>query len=525
MSECGSLIKLEMLSLYGINKCRHTKDKKSKNRARLLMAAIGLVILIVCAYIVGLVYALTFLGVSAAVPAYLVTISGMLVFVFGIFRGGHRMFSPRSSDILFALPIKTSSLVISRFLVMYAEDLLLTLLIMLPGCTAFAVLQAPAAAFYLMAPIVTLLIPAIPLVLSTVLGTIIMAISARMRRKSLVQTALTVLLFLCLSLFLLLLQRIPSRISSGMLADLAKNIGALLERIYPPALWCSSAMAGTHLMRFSLYGLLCILSSFVYVTGAARLFVPLVQRLSAVSAKHDYTVGKMSDRSLMTALYIREMRRYFSSSIYVTNTILGPVLTCIASIALCVVGIDGIASAMPFSILPLIPFALTAIMTMMTTTSCAVSMEGRQIDQIKSLPIPVKALFDSKLLCSLTLLGPAYVVSQICLIIALSPDILSLTWMLLTSALLLLFAAAFGLFINIKLHSFDWEKEEQVVKQSASSLLGGLSGPLLSLLLGGISVAIPAAFRHMFSALICFLLAVATLWLYRKSSKTQLDTL
>ncbi len=525
MNDIRTLTKAELLSLYGINKYRHTKDCKSKNRYRLLACAFAFLFIAVCVYVGGLVFVLYALDLASIVPAYLVFLAALLVFVFGIFRGGHKMFATQGTDILLALPIRTSALVISRFFSMYLEDLLLTLAIMLPGTAVFAVLQAPPPIFYLTTLLITVFVPLIPLVLSTFLGTAVLALTSRMRRKSLVQALLMVVLLLAILLGSLSLSGATEEFSLDMLTELATRVSSVFSSFYPPALWSGNAMLGAFSWEFLLFLALSPAAVAVYLIIATRLFAPITRGLTSFSAKHNYKVGHMRSRHLLSALYVREARRYFSSSIYVMNTVIGPVLACIAAIILCVTGLDAFTASIPFDIRPLLPFVFAAIFTIMTTTSCAISMEGKQIEQIKSLPIPAKALFDSKILLNLSLIFPFYLVAEICLIIAIRPALPFFLLLIACPAALILFAVVFGITVNLKLHSFDWEKEEQVVKQSVSSMIGGFVGMLLSLLCGGIVFALPPSWQYAAMAGICLLLSFAACLLYRKNNGVPLDTL
>ena len=49
---------------------------------------------------------------------------------------------------------------------------------------------------------------------------------------------------------------------------------------------------------------------------------------------------------LIAALYRREFKRYFASGIYVTNTIMGPVMGTLMAIALCFAGMESVCEMM-----------------------------------------------------------------------------------------------------------------------------------------------------------------------------------
>ncbi len=526
MNDLRTLISLELRSLFGINKFRHTRDKKAKNRYRLLCGVWVFILLMMIFYVGALVFGLCYLGLGNIVPCYLTVISSILIFAFGLFDAGHTVFEKRGYDILTAMPIRPWGVVCSRFAVMYFKDILMTLIILLPGISVYAVMKRPNVLFYLTMLIGALFIPALPLVASTVMGTIIMSISSRMKNKSIIQSVLVCAIVIGIIAGSFSTQQLPNNgLSTEALKSIAQNISELIGSIYAPALWLSNAARGASYSGLLLFVLLSAALMAVCLTLTSRLFPNIMRGQNRISAKHNYTLKGSQSRSMLRALYAREFKRYFSSSIYVTNTMIGPIMGCVLSVAIFFIGIDTVQSAIPIPIAELLPFALSAVFCMMTTTSTSISMEGKQILIIKSLPIPIKAWLDSKVLLNLSLILPFYVISEVFLILATAPSVPSLLWLILIPLLIMLFSTVFGITVNLKLHSFDWEKEGQIVKQSASAALGGFAGMILSLILGVLTTVVPIAYSGYVRLAICAGLAVGTLLLYTQNNKKHLEEL
>ena len=170
----------------------------------------------------------------------------------------------------------------------------------------------------------------------------------------------------------------------------------------------------------------------------------------------------------------------------------------------------------------LIPFILAVTACLMTTTCTSISMEGREWWIVKSLPVPAKTVYDSKILVNLTLIAPFYVGSEILLILKLRPNGRGLWWLIVLPVIFMIFACVFGIFVNLLLPSFDWENETVVVKQSASALVGGLGGALVILL-----CALPVIFlknvpQDVMKAVIAVMMTGVTVLLYKKIIKTEL---
>ncbi len=518
MNELKALLMLELRSLWGINRFRHTQDPRAKRRYRLLTGVWVFLILMAAGYATALVWGLCALGMPQIVPAYLALLASALILAVGLFQAGNHIFGRRGYDILASLPLKTGNLVLSRMLSLYLQDLVIALVILAPGLTAYGLLAHPRALFWLLAPVGAVFVPAIPLVISTLLGTGILAVSSRMKHKNLVETVLAVALVI---LVLIASFSMPEEdFDPARLAALAGSLGQLIGKFYPPALWLGDALAQGRAGLLLLFagcsaGILALTAALV-----TRCFHPIATRLGAVTARQTYRMGELSSRGLLRALYIREAKRYFSSSIYVTNTIIGPIMGVLLAGGIAFGGLDAIRAELPFDIRAFLPWLLGGVMCMMTTTACSVSLEGREFWAIRSLPIPAKAWLDAKLLVNLTLLGPAWLLAQLLLQIGLVPGPGERVRLLLVPLSLMLFSVVFGITADLKLHRFDWETEAQIVKQGAAAMLGGFAGPLAAIVLGTAGTLAPWTTLPGCAAL----LAVTAL-LYRKNCQTDMAVL
>ncbi len=516
-NEIRLLTMLELRGLYGLNHFRHTHDKKAR-RNYLLLSLVWLLLVLMIAFYVGLmVYGLHFIKLSRIAPAYLMVIASLIVFAFGLFKAGSTMFSRTGYDIMCALPVRTSSIVASRFLVMYAQDLALTLVVILPGMAVFGWLVRPAWGFYAQALLGSLFIPALPLAAATALGALVTAISSRMKHKSIMQTIGTLLVVLVILLGSSGLGWVAEDITPLMIFRLADTVAMILGRLYPPCAWFASGWL--NLVWLALASAAAAAAMIGIIT---TFFHAICRKLFATSAAHDYQMEKLQSRGVLMALYRREVKRYFTSTIYVTNTIVGPIMALILCGALYFAGLETVFDFLPAKATALIPFVVAAVFTMMNTTSVSLSMEGKHLWIVQTLPVPVKMLWDAKILLNLSLMAPFYALSEVFLTLALKPTLLEALWLVLIPAAVILFSVVSGISANLKTHRFDWEKEEAIVKQSASAAIGGFSGVLCSLVFGVITFFVPSPFTQPAA---CALILAITWLLYQSNNRAQLQNL
>lgn len=526
LSQTKVLARTELCNIFGLNVLRFSKDKRAKRRAVLLAVTGILVVLIMMLYVGGLSYGLCLLSLCDIVPAYLIMISGLLIFFFGIFKAGGVMFKKEGYDILSSLPVSQSAIVISRFWRLYAENLLITLGVLLPGLGVYIWFVRPGLAFVPLCLLGLVVSPVLPTVGAIFVGALITAIASRMRYKSLVMSGLSILAVIAVFIGISGLSGEAGEISPEMLTEVSGVVSAMLGKVYPPAVWLGNAMVQTD------FGELvpCLLLSAGVMAAVVILisscFHKICRGLYGTLAKHNYQMGDLKRDSVLKALVKRELKGYFSSGVYVTNTILGPVMGTLFSGAVLLTGIDRITELFPFpiDIAGYVPFVAAGIFTLMNTTCVSVSMEGKYWWIVNSLPLDAKAILDAKLLMNLILILPFYLVSEVMLAIALRPDPASQVWLLLIPAVIILFSCVFGLTVNLHIPVFTWESETAVVKQSASSVLGGLGGVLLTILFVTANV-IAGGDSHLVKAVCCVAALLAAAFLYRRNNRAELKNI
>lgn len=527
IKQIKNLTKLQMKNLYGVNVFCFTKDKKEKTRKISLAIVYIFLIIMACGYIGMTTFGYISIGLAKIVPAYLIMLSSILILFFSIFKAGSVIFQKNAYDILCSLPISQTAIVVSRFIRMYVENLLLTFVVMLPGIAVYGVMVRPEISFYLIGVVVTLFIPLIPVTIATFLGALITAIASRMKHKSLVSVVLSILLFAGIMLGTAKLSVMEDDFSVQMMQNLSNIVLDAIESIYPPAIWLGSAMLNNN-----------FLTCFICIVGALFVFAIMIAVISAnfhwicrglysTSAKHNYQMERLKKESVLGALYKRECKRYFSSSVYVTNTMISPVMAVLFSAAFLAFGVERIQQTLqvPVDIRGAIPFTLASIFCIMTTTCTSISLEGKEWWIVKSLPIKTKDVLDSKILLNLSLILPFFLMSEVLLIIALQPDFVELIWLLVIPIIMILFGCILGITVNLKMPVFDWENEVVIVKQSASAMIGGIGGFIIVLLCMILVLVFPAEYANLVKVAICVVITFVTAFLYKKNNAVNLQEL
>lgn len=525
LRQISILTKLELCNIFGLNVLRHTKDKKAKRKAYLMAIVWVFVIIMVFSYVGGLSYGLIYLGAGDVVPAYLIAIASLVIFFFWVLKAGSVIFGKNGYDMLCSMPVSQQAIVISRFLRMYVENLILTLTVMLPGIAVYSWFEKPGGLFYLIGIICTLFIPMLPIAAATFIGALVTAIASRMKRKSIAEALLSVMLVLGILGFTSQLSGEEETFTIDMLKELSVTVTSLLGKLYPPAVWLGTAMVTENILQCLACVGLCIVMFIAVVTVVSVGFHSICRGLFGTYAKHNYRMEKLQKSSVVWALCQKEFKRYFASGVYVTNTIIGPIMGTVLSVTLFVVGLDKITGSFSvvIDIAGLVPFLVAGVFCMMTTTSTSVSMEGKNWWIVKTLPLSTKAVLDAKVLMNLLLMLPFWLVSEIFLILALRPEPMELLWLLVIPIVVMLFSCVFGITVNLLFPVMNWESEVSVVKQSASALLGGMGGFLVAIICAVVAAVTPVSYSDLVKLIICSVLLGLTAVLYRKNNRVRLQ--
>lgn len=521
------LTKLQICNSFGINEVRFTKEKKKKVRFYGLAAV--WVVLIACflSYVAGMAVMLAKLNMAQFIPSALFAITSVMVFIVTFFKTGNTIFQQKAFEQQIALPVSKTAIIVSRFLSMYVTNLVLTSMVMIAGSVVYGVLMHPAVSFYVYGVFSIVLLPLLPITLATIIGAVITAISARMKHKSLVETVLTLALAILIIGGSMVFSGSGQTEIEGMVQNLAETMEQQIGSMYPPALWVGNAMVSGNFWDFILFALVSLVTFGVFLVVLQKYFLGICTALATSSGKKSYHLTELSTSSIRKALWKKELKRYFASTVYVTNTMIGYAMMVLLSAVILVAGIENInvvagaesmgqALDLEGMIRKLFPFVLSFMPAMMPMTAASISMEGKQWWIMQSLPVRKKDIILGKVLANITVVAPFYLVAEVLTFLAFRPDLQEGVWLVLIPAVYILFSVVVGIVINLHFPVFDWENETRVIKQSTSTFLTMLTAAVIGIIPAGILLAVPDGFVSVYMATVVCIVLVATVVLWRK---------
>lgn len=482
MNNIWTLLKIQLLSFFGFNECRHTKDPKKKRKQRLVLLLFILLIpiLLLVSTSYSIIIAQVVTGSLHLLPVLMMTVASLIVLFTTIYKVNGTLFNFKDYDFLMSLPVPTSSVIASRVLMLYAMNLALTLLIMGPAIGVYGFYARPAPWVYPMLIAALAAIPLIPIIIASVIGVIIGFISSRFRH----QNVLTILFSLAAVTAIVVgsFSFSTASVDEDALAMAVSTASNQLFRLYPPSAIFSDMVGSGDFFAFIKFIVLSLGCFAVFCVTLSLLLKKINAALTERSAKSNYKITALKTSTPELALLKKELRFYFSCPIYVLNTSTGVLLALIGAVALALWGGGALAQLLEIpelaSMLPgFAPLFIAVFVSLTCTSSCSISLEGKNLWLIQTLPVKAAAILCSKILLNLLITLPASLICSLIFVLALPmPSILNAMLTFVTPAVYCAFISVAGLVINLHFPNLNWTSETAVVKRSTSVYIAMLTG-------------------------------------------------
>lgn len=474
-----ALCKRQLLELLcGNNKKRRTKIKKTSpiGMALLILLLVALFSVIFFGYGMMMAEAMYLADVSWLFFAF----AGALALLLGLFGSAYlvkgQLYEAKDNELLLAMPIPPITILTVRLLFLWVQTFLLEAVAIVPMWIAYLCYAPLTLANFSGVLLMLLSLPTISLAIACFLARLLSFLMARVKHKSLVAmggffTGMVLYFVVCFWM-------------NQFIDELLLNVAAFAERIKAiyPLYILGKAMAGDALAIVVLTVLFFAIAALCIYYLAQNFFKICAGERGVIRNKKEAKIG--ARRSVFTALLLREVKRLWNIPIYFMNAVLGGVFLLIAGVGLLIEksSIDEIFAMVPELAMytPLIALGLLGFFACTaTTTTATISLEGKAITILQSMPVPTKMVFLSKLALHMLFLGSSNVFFAIAASIALSVPLLQTMQLLVIAVLLSVFTGILGLLLNLWLPNLNYNTPTQAVKQGAPVLLFMLFGYLL----------------------------------------------
>ena len=464
--------------------------KKNKARSK---ASTAMYFALFALLIVGLLGGIfTFLAIGLCRPLASVNLSwlyfalmggiAILLGAFGsVFNTYAGLYLPKDNDLLLSMPIPVSTLVAARLFSVYLMGLMYSAVVILPAVIVYWVTTGVTLSAVLGGLMLTLLISVFVLTLSCALGWVVAKISQKLKHKSVI-VVLATLAFIAIYYFVYFKAQ---SLIQDLLANATEYGAQIKSNAYPLYLFGSVGVGDLKAILIvatvvvALFGLTWVVLS--------RSFLHIATS-TGKTTRVAYKETTIRQQSVDTALLSRELKRFTASPSYMLNCGLGTFLMPVCAIAVLWKGknlfamLDAMFAETAGGVPVLLCVILCGLASMNFMTAPSVSLEGKSLWLMQSLPVNPQKVFRAKIRMQLLLTALPLLLCIVCAAIVCPLPPLWLLLIVLFAASYTLLSALSGLVLGVKMPTLTWTNELMPIKQSAPvmiTMFGGIGYTVL----------------------------------------------
>ena len=440
---------------------------------------------------------------------------GMMAVVLGVFGSvfntSATLYQAKDNELLLSMPVPPARILAVRLLGIWTWGLIYVALVFVPSLlkywlSGYATVLAMLCGLLLL-PVISVFV----LTLSCLLGWCVAQLSARMKHKSL-GTVIASLGFIVGYYYFYFR---AYEMLQQLLAN-SQQIGEKIKGAAYPLYLLGRAGEGDVLSMFLFTMMVTVIFVVIYLV-LSRSFLKMATT-NRGAAKTKYKKKALKCKSAAGALRYKEWKRFLASPIYMLNCGLGTVMLLAAAGFIIVKGnwlreyISVFSAMLPDmdEVLLLIACGGICMLSAMNDiTAPSVSLEGKNIWLVQSLPVEPWTVLWAKLSLHLRLTMLPVVLCSVCVMIVIRPDVVAAFLIVVLPLLFTLFQAAFGLAVNLKAPNLKWTNETVPVKQSMGVMVSLFGGWLIVAGLAALYFAVCAHLGAEMYLILCMILFAA----------------
>ena len=412
-------------------------------------------------------------GLSWLYFALMGTLALLLGLIGSVLMTYPTLYAARDYEFLLSLPIPPGTILLARMTGLYLLTLFFQVLVLLPAgivYARYAGLTAGGAASWLVAlGLLTLLTLALA--------------AGHVRHRSLVTVLLSTVFIVAYFALCMRLNR-----SLALLMEHLDLLARYFAGWLRPLGLIGRALSGDGAALFVFAALSLALSALVYAALSHSFFGLAAGRRAAprANARIRQTRAATEDAALLR----RELTHLGRSAVYLLNCTMGGILLLTGSVY-ALLRRDVLAailaqnSELRAELLPLTAGIILLLCAMGIVTAPSVSLEGRSLWIVQSLPVEPWQVLRAKLRLHLLCVGAPALVSAVLLAAALRLGAVQAVLLMLLTLAFVFFGAQTGLLWGLRLPNLTWTNEMAPIKQGAATALALLTGWAAVLLLAG----------------------------------------
>lgn len=468
MKELCILIKINMQNML---------SGRFKHRVYLILSGLG--IMLIMAYYTMILMAslpkelyyvvLYIMGAAALFFVFITTISLSFGYVIGF----------KDHDLLLSLPLKTTNIYLSKLLGLVVVNLLYYLCFMVPAMLCYGFMAKMNVLFYLLMIIGLIFQPLGAIAIATLISLAFAKFSGNGRYRQVITNAFTVIFVI----IIMVLSFSFSSLEQGTQAtELFYAVYEQIKQTLPSLYWYVSGCIINDGFKVFLSIAVNTLLLLLLVRFSNKLLFKLNQNYSEEYHDAKFRLKGIKTSSTFVALFKKEFKGFFLNFNYFFNLGIGSIMSILLLLYLLFKYYDELQillATLPQAMIETGFFCgclIIAFMNMIDCTSCvSVSLEGKSLWILKSLPIDAMEVFKAKILVNFIIVFVSSLIGLSFMIFIIPVHIMYVFFAMILFGLVAIFVGSFGLIVNLKFPKLIWDREIIVIKQSISSFIAVIS--------------------------------------------------
>lgn len=466
------------------------QGRQKKKRSTGMIILFALLYIYVFAVICGMM-GMTFFGLAAPYHAMgldwlyfsMAGLMGLAMAVIGsVFTTQSQLYDAKDNDLLLSMPIPPKAILLSRMVPLLALNLLFAGLVIFPAIVVYATVIGFSLLGVLLQLLCLIAVTLLAQSIACLLGWFLHLLLSKLNKS--LASMLYMILFLGIYFYV---YSQASQILNAMAAN-GQAIAGTLQAWAWPMYAMGSGCLGSFPLLLAFLAIVAAIFGVVYLVLSVTFLHTATMRRNA-KKRRTLDWGSAKASSPIEAIIGKEFRKFLGCPVYLTNEGLGIVLI----IALPILGI--VFRDQVYNILnllgmskPIVPLIICALLAYTISTVCistpSVSLEGKNIWILKSMPLSGKQILTGKLRFHCRMAIPVSVLASVVLAAAYSCSLLECLLTALVTGLLAFLCGVLGMVSGLKWARLDYISEAYPCKQSVSILVTMFSMMGLPIILG-----------------------------------------
>lgn len=412
-------------------------------------------------------------------------VAAALCLVGSVFTAQSQLYNASDNELLLSMPVTSAAILASRMATLLLINYAYEAVVVLPAAAVWLICGLPVSVGSVICSVVGFIIlPLMPLTLSCILGGLIEAATVRMKNKNIVSLVFSLALmgiyfYFCFN-------------AENAVTALVADIAGLVDKfsgVLTPLCWLGRASSDGNAGLLILFVLSCIVPFAIMYYILSKSFIGIATQKRGDASVKLHKPAKDRVRGAFMAIVNKEIRRFESSSTYMLNAGLGLVMMIAATVLLVVKRESAVMLLAAFgeeNMVLAIGTALLAIGSIVIISAPSISLEGKELWILQSLPICGSTVLRAKAFAHIAIAAPVAAVCAAAAGVILNFSLVQTVCLVLLALDFTAFTAYFGVLINLRFHRFDWISEATVIKSSVPIVIAMFGSMVLAILPAGV---------------------------------------